>query len=430
MTTDRYTLLELNRLESWQEATTSARCLSFRRMGSIAFGTLQNAESKLQFAIKRDVFGDSYKELCASIIRGQFLQVTGTRWVTGTGELTLLATDIKILQANCSGLPDKQNGIQDEELIYRKRYMSTSTDLEAARVFLTNAKIISFFRRYLEDENYIEFQTPILDIQASGAMARPFITHSNELDKDLYLRIATETSLKKLIIAGYERVFDIGQVFRNEGVSRSHSPEFLSLEYYEAFSSYVESKAFFLKMLHHLLNRIGFPDQITVYDGVELNWNDIRTVSYHSLFELHNLPSPDVLSAHDADELFKKTIRPTLIQPIVVIDYPSHMSPMAKRRDDNPAICEQWQLITCGWEIVKAYSELSDASLQRKILEEQMAQREGGDAEAMMIDEPFLEAMEYGLPPTAGVGIGLSRLVAILTDKRNIRDVIFFPMMG
>jgi len=424
------TILELIQDPNWIEISTAGRVLSHKKMGSVCFGFISDATAKIQYCIKRDTFPGDYKEACNSVTRGQHIAIAGTRFTTGTGELTINVTSITVVQSAHSGMADKWNGIVDVENIYRERYRDTSTNLEAAKVFLTRAKIISFFRQYLEGEGFIEWQSPVLDTQASGALAKPFITHSNEMDKDLYLRIATETSLKKAVCGGFDRVYEIGPVFRNEGASRSHMPQYLSLEYYMAYGDYLDGKKFFLEMLKCLLNRLGYYDQITVFDGVELNWNDIPTVLYRDLFSQNGYDSPDTMLAKDADEIFKKYIRPGLVQPMIVTDYPAHMSPMAKRRDDDENTVEQWQLVICGQEIIKAYSELTDPVIQRRLLEEQSIEKSGGNDDTMMLDEGFLDAISFGLPPTVGVGVGLERMIAILADKKNIRDVVFSPLMG
>lgn len=423
-------IIELIRDPNWMEISTAGRVLSHKKMGSVCFGFVSDATSKIQYCIKRDTFPGDYKAVCNSVTRGQHIAISGIRFTTGTGELTINVTSLEVVQSACSGLGDKHSGIQDIETIYRARYKETAIDTEAAKVFLTGAKIVSFLRRYLEDNGCVEFSTPILTKSSCGAAAKPFITHSNFFDKDYYLRIAPEIHLKMLLASGFDNVFEIGPQFRNESCDRQHQSEFTSLEFYRSYVDYQDNKVFFLKMLNGLLNQLGFYDQLTTYDGITLDWNNIPTVLYRDLFARHNLPSPDSLEPSVADELFKKTIRPTLQQPIIVEDYPARMSPLAARRAGDDSTANQWQLIVAGQELVKCYDELVDGKLQRKLLEDQMAQRANGDEEAMMIDEEFLECLDYGIPNCSGLGLGISRLVAILTDKRNIRDVIFFPMMG
>lgn len=417
-----------------KNVSTAGRVISISRMGNLLFGKIADYDGVIQFSLRKQTLGENYKAICNSFTRGMHIAIIGNRWTTSSGEITIDVTSLKVVQSSCSGLPDKHNGISDIEEIYRHRHKDISVNPEAAKVFLLRSKVIKTLRRYLEDEDFIEFQTPILATQASGAIARPFVTKSNDLDKDLYLRIAPETSLKKLTTAGFDKVFELGVSFRNESNDKSHANEFTSLEFYRAYCDYQENKIFFLNMLDYLLEtldigkdcrKIPFGD-----DGTMLDFSTIQTVLYRDLFARHGLPSPDTMEPSEADEIFKKKIRPNLIQPVIIEDYPSRMSPMAKRRDDDPTTCEQWQMIIGGWEIVKCYTELVDEKEQRKILEEQMSQRASGDEEAMMIDEDFLEAMAWGMPPQSGLGAGIDRLVAILANKRNLRDVIYFPMMG
>jgi len=328
------------------------------------------------------------------------------------------------------GIPSAFYGVEDEETRFRKRYLETSIDVEAAEVFRLRSKVISTIRHILEEESFLEVETPMLTAQASGAIARPFITHHNALDKDLYLRIAPETHLKMMMVGGFDKIFELNKSFRNEGLDRSHLQEFDSIEWYWAYANYQDNKSLFNYFIGTLLIRLGFQRESIKWGEYDLDFTNIPTVKYRDLFLDAGLPSPDSISASDADEIFKKQIRPNLIQPIYVEDYPAHMSPMAARKSDDSSTVEQWQLIVGGWEIVKCYTELVDPILQRTLLEEQAAQKAGGNEEAMMLDEAFLEALEYGCPPCSGLGMGVERLICILANKKSLRDVTFFPMMG
>lgn len=416
---------------SWQTATVIARVTSFRRMGNIAFSTVQSAEAKIQIVLKKDVT-PNFKETCAAIQLGVHISVSGSRYVTSTNELSILADRVEIVQTANVGFPDKFHGLKSDETVQRKRYISTSTDLEAAAVFITRSKIIYNIRKFLiERHDYLEVETPTLMNAASGALAKPFITHSNSMDRDYFLRIAPEIHLKMMIAGGYPKIFEIGKNYRNEGISKQHLNEFSMIEWYEVGATYEDNKALFLKLIKYLLDTLGFYNQITPYDCGALDWNNIPTVLYRDLFAKHNLPLPDSLEPSVADELFKKTIRPTIWNPLIVQDYPARMSPLAARKTDDDSTACQWQLIVAGQEIVKCYNEETSPTIQRKSFEEQAAQRESGDEEAMMIDEEFLECLGFGVPSIlSGLGIGIDRLVAILTDKRNIRDVVFSPLMG
>lgn len=414
------------------EVYTAGRVVSFRRMGNVAFCHIQDSTSKLQLCFRRDDMGgaDIYKPLVSEIIIGCHIQVKGVIWDTSTGERSILVHQAKVLNRPMRGIPSTFYGVADDEVRLRKRYLETSIDVEAAGVFRLRSKVISTIRQILDEEKFLEVDTPMLAAQASGAMARPFVTHHNALGKDLYLRIAPETHLKMMMVGGFDRIYELGKSFRNEGLDRSHLQEFLSLEWYLAYADYQDNKAFFNHFLDTLLIRLGFQQESVKWGEHNLNFTEIPTVKYRDLFSRHGLPSPDSMSASEADEIFKKKIRPTLIQPVYVEDYPAHMSPMAARKGDDSSTVEQWQLIIGGWEIVKCYTELVDPVLQRTLLEEQAAQKVGGDEETMMLDEGFLEALDYGCPPCSGLGIGIERIICILANKQSLREVTFFPMMG
>ena len=414
------------------EVSTAGRVISFRRMGNVAFCHIQDSTSKLQLCFRRDDMGgaDIYKPLVSEIIIGCHIQVNGVIWDTSTGERSILVHQAKVLNRPMRGIPSSFYGVADDEVRFRKRYLETSIDVEAAAVFRLRSKVISTIRQILDEEKFLEVETPMLAAQASGAMARPFVTHHNSLDKDLYLRIAPETHLKMMMVGGFDKIYELGKSFRNEGLDRSHLQEFLSLEWYLAYANYQDNKTLFNHFIGTLLTRLEFNKESVKWGEYDLNFTDIPTVKYRDLFSRHGLPSPDSMSASETDEIFKKQIRPNLIQPIYVEDYPAHMSPMAARKVDDPSTVEQWQLIVGGWEIVKCYTELVDPILQRTILEEQSAQKSGGNEETMMLDEGFLESLEYCCPPCSGLGIGIERVICILANKKSLREVTFFPMMG
>jgi lysyl-tRNA synthetase class 2 len=414
------------------EVSTAGRVVSFRRMGNVAFCHIQDSFGKIQVCFRRDDMGgaDIYKPLVSEIIIGCHIQVKGVVWDTSTGERSVLVSEAKVLNRPMRGIPSTFYGVADDEVRLRKRYLETSIDLEAAAVFRLRSKIISTIRQILDEEKFLEVDTPMLASQASGAMARPFVTHHNALDKDLYLRIAPETHLKMMMVGGFDKIYELGRSFRNEGLDRSHLQEFLSLEWYMAYADYQDNKELFNHFLSTLLIRLGFQRESVKWGDHDLDFTEIPTVKYRDLFSRAGLTSPDSMSASEADEIFKKKIRPTLIQPVYVEDYPAHMSPMAARKGDDSSTVEQWQLIVGGWEIVKCYTELVDPVLQRTLLEEQAAQKAGGDEETMMLDEGFLEALEYGCSPCSGLGIGIERVICILANKQSLREVTFFPMMG
>lgn len=426
------TILHISNFRIDTEVSTAGRIVSFRRMGNVSFAHIQDSSGKIQLCFRRDDMGGSeiYKSIVSQIIIGCHIQIQGKIWDSSTGERSILVFNAKVLNRPIRGIPSTFYGVSDDEVRLRKRYLETSIDLDAAAIFRLRSKVISTIRHILEEEDFLEVETPMLTPQASGAIARPFITHHNALDKDLYLRIAPETHLKMMMVGGFDKIFELNKSFRNEGLDRSHLQEFDTIEWYWAYADYQDNKSLFNYFIGTLLIRFGFQRESVRWGDYELDFSDIPTVKYRDLFAKAGLPSPDSMSASDADEVFKKQIRPTLIQPIYVEDYPAHMSPMAARKLNDPSTVEQWQLIVGGWEIVKCYTELVDPALQRALLEEQAAQKAGGNEEAMMLDEAFLEALEYGCPPCSGLGIGVERLICILANKKSLREVTFFPMMG
>lgn len=426
------TLEEVARYQLGSEVNTAGRIVSFRRMGNVSFAHIQDSTCKIQLCFRRDDMGGSeqYKAVVSQIIIGCHVRVSGVIWDTSTGERSILVHQAEVLNRPMRGIPSTFYGVADDELRLRKRYLETSIDVEAASIFRLRSKVITTIRQILNEEKFLEVETPMLTSQASGAIARPFITHHNALDKQLYLRIAPETHLKMMMVGGFDRIFELNKSFRNEGLDRSHLQEFDSVEWYLAYADYQDNKKLFDYFIGTLLIRLGFQRESVKWGEHDLDFTEIPTVKYRDLFSNAGLSSPDSMSASDADETFKKKIRPTLIQPIYVEDYPAHMSPMAARKPDDPTTVEQWQLIVGGWEIAKCYTELVDPVLQRTLLEEQAAQKAGGNDEAMMLDETFLEALEFGCPPCSGTGLGIERLICILANKSSLREITFFPMMG
>jgi len=421
----------LESLEEGSHASISARVVGFRSMGNLCFGHIQDATGRFQFCLKKNESetAEDYKSISKSVSNGCFISIAGRLWVSSTGEKTLLASKASVLSKPHTPIPSQFYGVSDEEASIRKRYLQTAIDSDAANIFVVRSRVIASIRGFLQEEGFLEVETPSLTPSASGAMARPFVTHHNSLDKDFYLRIAPETYLKMLTAGGFNKVFEIGKSFRNEGIDRSHLQEFTSLEWYNAFADYQDNKKLFYKMILHIIWGTGNMSGVVRWGDWHLNFNSISTVKYRDLFLASGFDSPDNYSASEADEIFKRSIRPNIIQPTFVEDYPAHMSPMAARKPDDESTVEQWQLIVGGWEIVKCYTELTDPLLQRELLEQQMADRASGNEEAMMIDEAFLEAMEYGMPPQSGLGLGIDRLICILTNNTSLRDVIYFPMV-
>jgi lysyl-tRNA synthetase class 2 len=405
------------------------RVISYRKMGGVAFGHIvDNSDTKIQFCFNKRMMDEScYKEWSAVPHIGDIVGLSGELWTTGTGERTVLVNkDFKRLQKACGGFPDKWHGMTDPELMRRKRWLECAIHPESRNVFRFRSKLITSIRNFFEGKSFMEVETPVLTPQASGAQARPFVTHHNALDADFYLRIAPETYLKRMTAAGFDRVFEIGKQFRNEGIDPSHLQEFTSLEWYASYWDYCDNMAFFRNLTNFL--SIVFENNKEIHTKL-VSWKNAPVVEYRKLFNEHTGRYPDDMSAKEADQLFKTAVRPKLIGPIFVTDYPAHMSPMAARHSNDPNTVQQWQFIVDGWEVVKCYTELTDSVLQRLLLEQQMQDRANGDDEAMMIEEDFLECMEHGIPPQSGAGFGIDRMVAILTGTDNLRDVVFFPTL-
>ena len=409
----------------------AGRVLSYRKMGGVAFGHISdNSDVKIQFAFNKKMMDEvNFKEWSAIPRIGDIVSIEGEVWTTSTGERTVLANKgFQRLQKASVGFPDKWHGMTDPELVRRKRWLECATNPEARQLFRNRSNLIRFIRTYMEEKDFMEVETPVLTPQASGAQARPFVTHHNALDADFYLRIAPETYLKRMTAAGFDRVFEIGKQFRNEGIDPSHLQEFTSLEWYASYWDYSDNMKFFRNMLAYLWKQFAFQNNHDVKLKLEA-WLKAPVVKYRDLFMEHTGRNPDDMSAKDADLLFKTAVRPKLIDPIFVIDYPAHMSPMAARCENDVKTVQQWQFIVDGWEVVKCYTELTDPVLQRQLLEEQMQERANGDDEAMMIEEDFLECMEHGMPPQSGCGIGIDRMVSLLFGVTNLRDVVFFPTL-
>lgn len=418
-------------LDDDEAVSLAGRVLSFRRSGGIAFGHVQDSHGRIQFALKRDLVGeDTYKAWYGSIKIGVHVGITGKMWTTKTGERTILVEKFELLQDVWRGFPDKVAGIVDPEQKLRKRYLDCVLNPEVKDTFILRSKVISFMRSYLADREFMEIETPILQAQASGAQARPFSTHHHALDADLYLRIAPETYLKRAVAAGFDRVFEIGKNFRNEGIDPSHLQEFTAIEWYGAYMTAADNQRLFYRMLMALGQRLfGNGAGFMVHDAPKIFSVPFDNTKYRDLFMREVGQNPEAFSAAEADRIFKTQIRPKLVIPTCVEDYPAHLAPMAARKKDDPQTADMWQYICQGWEVVKCYTELTDPVLQRQLLNEQANARAAGDEEAMALEEDFLECMEYGMPPMSGLGIGIDRLVALMAGKDSLRDVVLFPTL-
>ena len=434
--------------------STAGRIVAKRRMGKIVFAQLYDFSGRIQLYLQKDPDQpERFESFLDAAAVGDFIGVDGELFITKTGELTLKIHSWVMLNKCLRTLPEKFHGMTDQETIYRKRYLDIITNDESRAVFQKRIQIVRTLRRFLEDHEFLEVETPVLQNQASGAMARPFVTHHNSLGIDCVLRIAPETYLKRCIGSGMDRVFEFARCFRNEGISAAHLQDFTMLEFYAAYWNSDVMRGFVARMMRQLIesvfgsvhvtlggHSIDFGGQWPVVDYCDLIAADcgidIRVLASKEelLAAIHakgiRLEDEDKSSfATLVDLLYKKVSRPKLIQPTFIVRYPQAMAPLARRSADNPEFVDLFQFVVAGVEIVKAYSELVDPIDQRERFEEQVAARAEGDEETMPMDEDFLAAMEHGFPPIAGVGIGIDRLTMILCGCENIKDTVLFPLM-
>ena len=447
---EQYSSLEHGALEqSPVRVSVAGRMMSRRVMGKASFAHLQDRSGLIQLYVKRDLLTeDLYADFKKWDI-GDILGASGTLFKTKTGELSVQVEGLTLLTKSLRPLPEKFHGLTDQETRYRQRYLDLIANEDSRRIFITRTRVIDFIRSYLRDEDFLEVETPMMQVIPGGAAARPFITFHNSLDMDLYLRVAPELYLKRLLVGGLERVFEINRSFRNEGLSPRHNPEFTMLEFYQAYADYNDLMDLTEEMLLHLAQSLLGRTEI-VYQGDTVSlappWR--RVPFFQALSQALDAPIEPATPAsalraaaqaagvpvskpEDAVALWKDVfdtlVEPTLVQPTFVTDFPIELSPLSRRKRDNPRLVDRFELFICRREIANAYSELNDPIDQRRRFEEQARERERGDEEAHWLDEDFLRALEYGMPPTAGEGIGIDRLAMLLTDSPSIRDVIFFP---
>jgi len=389
--------------------------------------------------------------LFKSLDLGDIIGVQGHVFRTRTEEVTVWAKEFVLLSKSLRPLPEKWHGLKDVELRYRQRHVDLIVNPEVKKVFILRSKIIQAMRRYLDEQGFLEVETPTMHSIPGGASARPFITHHNALDLDLYMRIALELHLKRLIVGGMEKVYEIGRVFRNEGISTRHNPEFTMMELYQAYADYHDMMALTEKMIAHLAQEV-LGTQKVMYQGTEIDltppWPRLTMVdavrkytgadyqewasdeqARQAAADLGVSVSADATKGMVLSELFEEKVEEKLIQPTFVIDYPIEISPLAKRREDDPNFTYRFEVFITAREFGNAFSELNDPLDQRERFEKQMEQRAQGDEEAQMHDEDFVRALEVGMPPTGGLGIGIDRLIMLLTDSPSIRDVILFPTL-
>ena len=436
------------------EVVIAGRVVLKRVMGKAAFLTVRDSSADAQLYLRKDAIGEQAFAAAAELDLGDIIGAAGTLFTTRTGELTIRIANLRLLAKSLLPPPEKFHGIADTEMRYRRRYLSLMSAPHERKVFIARAKLLRHLRAFLDSRGYLEVETPILQSIPGGAAARPFITQCNALDCDFYLRIAQELHLKRLLVGGFERVYEMNRVFRNEGISTRHNPEFTMLEFNAAYQTCADFLQLCEEMLHSAAVAVCGGEQIA-YQGKTLDFSRpfaklspaqaiLQAQPQWKMaqlqqrdFLLTQLATMDVDTAqmqNDSAEvlqfaLFEKCAEHTLINPTFIIDYPAALSPLAKTRPDNPALAERFELFAAGRELVNGFSEQNDPQVQAQIFREQNRLRECGDNEAMHYDSDYIRALQHGLPPNAGGGVGIDRLVMLLSDSPSIRDVILFPQL-
>lgn len=443
------TFNELNAEESSvSEVSVAGRIIALRSMGKAAFAHIQDQESKLQVYLRKDDIGEELHKLLKLLDIGDFIGCKGTIFKTKKGELTVYVQSFKLLSKSLRPLPEKYHGLKDTELKHRKRYLDCIMNPESKEIFKKRAKIYRSIRKFLDDRGYIEVQTPILQTQYGGANARPFVTKIHAWDMPMYLRIAYELHLKRMLAGGFEKVYDLSSCFRNEGVDKTHNPEFAMMEIQTAYKDYNYTMELAEQLWEFVAKEVNgstvvkFGDneidlkapwrRLTMNDALkEFAGLDVEKLSDDELKELvdkHGLDCQKV-RGEMIPGLFEELVEEKLIQPVHIIDHPVETCPLAKEHRSDSRLIERCESFINGWEVGNYYSELINSSIQREHFEEQVKKGRGGDDEAHPLDEDYIQALEYGLPPNAGIGIGIDRMVMLMTGSDSIRDVIFFPIM-
>jgi lysyl-tRNA synthetase, class II len=454
-----HTLREIMSLADGTPVRAAGRVGQLRKFGKLTFATLEDFDGHIQLALVRDqldadpeVSRGKYELFSKSVDRWDFLGVAGEMYHTDKGELTIKVRDWTFLGKTLQPPPNKYQGVKDIETNWRKRYLDLVSNQETRERFRVRTKATTAIRDFLNRNGFVEVETPILNTQQSGALARPFYSKHNALDMEVVLRIAPETYLKRLIVGGYDRVYEFARCFRNEGLAASHLQEFTMLEFYAAYWNYEDNMSFTEDLIRHAIQeavgtlqiqrggktidfaqpwpRRRLSELILEHSGIDIDQHkdaaSLRAAIFAAKVDLDN---PDAGRGSLIDQLYKRTARPTLIQPTFIVGHPVDLSPLARRSDTNPDAVDRFQLVVDTWEVINAYSELVDPLDQRQRFEEQAALRTGGDDEAMPLDEDYLTAMEFGMPPISGWGMGIDRFVALLTEAPNLRDVVWFPLM-
>jgi len=432
---------------------TAGRIVAYRRMGKNGFGHIQDFTGKFQYYVKKDEVGEEQYEIYKKLGLGDFIGIEGTLFRTQTGELTLRAKSFEVLSKNIRPLPEKFHGLTNVETRYRQRYVDLVMNREVMETMKKRFQIVRFFRKYLEEKGFIEVETPMMHPIAGGATARPFTTHHNALDMELFLRVAPELYLKRLLVGGFDKVFEINRSFRNEGISIKHNPEFTMMELYQAYADYVDM----MNITEDLISKLTFELHGTYeieYENKKINmkspWRRVKMKDI--VKEVTGFDFDTVTSDEDAvakakeigiplekdktytkygilNLIFEEKVEETLINPTFIIEYPKEISPLSKNKKGETDWVDRFELFISGREFANAYSELNDPRDQKERFEEQVKMKEAGDDEAQNMDLDYIRALEYGMPPAGGLGIGIDRLVMLMTNSASIRDVILFPTL-
>jgi lysyl-tRNA synthetase class 2 len=436
--------------ENPQDISLAGRIMSKRSIGKMSFLDIRDSSGKIQLSLRYDILGRERYEFLQDIDIGDIIGAEGKLFRTKAGELTLEVSDFAMLCKSLRPLPEKWHGLADVEKRYRQRYLDLISNEESKSIFILRSKVITAIRSFLDKQGFMEVETPVLQPHAGGALARPFVTHHHALDEDLYLRIALELHLKRLVVGGFDKVYEMGRAFRNEGISVRHNPEFTLLECYQAYSDYNDMMRLVEEMLMHIAKEVlgntklacngktidlGLPWQrlylreaIKEYCGIDFeDYPDAASLRTR-MAELGMEVQPTKGRGRLIDELISTFVEPNLIQPTFLLDYPVEMSPLAKRKRGDDRLVERFEGFVAGMEVANAFTELNDPLEQRERFRQQLKERVA-DEEVEIADEDFLQALEYGMPPTGGLGIGIDRLVMLLTGQQSVREVILFPQL-